>query len=197
MRYNEFSVLITFTKDARNDHACTRLVIHLVTLSIIPGVSRICRKPRFILFCSVSECSIDVAYTIDFKCTHKWKSNGFESGERAGRAIGPIHLFAKCWLKNCLATRLKCKNRIRSLTSTGASSNISCKRVLKKSTYFVPVSFPWREKGPIKDLSIIPAYAFKLNWCWCVECTITRGFSSSQWWLLWKLNIPYLVKLAY
>ena len=40
MRYNEFSVLITFTEDARNDHlafednARTRLVIHLWLLSL-------------------------------------------------------------------------------------------------------------------------------------------------------------------
>ena len=64
--------------------ACTRLVIDLVILSIIPGVSRICRKPCSILFRSISAFSIDVAYTIDFKCPHKWKSNGFKSGERAG-----------------------------------------------------------------------------------------------------------------
>ena len=98
MRYNESSVLITFTKDARNwppcisRQACTRFVIDLVTLSIIPGVSRICRKhfsPCTILFRSISACSIDVAYTIDFKCPHKWKSSGFKSGERAAHAIGP------------------------------------------------------------------------------------------------------------
>ena len=72
MRYNEFSVLITFTKDARNDHrACMRLVIDLVTLTIIPGVSRICRKPCSILIRSISAFSIDVACTIDFKCPHK------------------------------------------------------------------------------------------------------------------------------
>ena len=68
IRYNEFSVLITFTKDAQNYHlafACTRLVIDLVTLSIIPGVSRICRKLCSILFRSISAFSIDVAYTID------------------------------------------------------------------------------------------------------------------------------------
>ena len=114
--------------------ACTRLVIHLVTLSIVPGVSRICQKPCSTLFRSISACSIDVACTIDFKCLHKWKSSGFKSGERAGHAIGsprPIHLFAKCWFKNCLATRLKrggapsCINRIPSLISTGTSSNIS------------------------------------------------------------------------
>ena len=37
MRYNEFSVLIIFTKDARYDHLAfedKRLVIHLVTLSL-------------------------------------------------------------------------------------------------------------------------------------------------------------------
>ena len=51
MRRNEFSVLITFTKDAKKwppciwRQACTRLVIDLITLSVIPGVSRICRKP--------------------------------------------------------------------------------------------------------------------------------------------------------
>ena len=73
MRYNEFSVLINnFAKDAQNDHlACTRLVIHLVTLSIVPDVSRICRKPCSILFRSISTCLIDVACTIDFKCPHK------------------------------------------------------------------------------------------------------------------------------
>ena len=149
MRYNEFSVLITFTKDARNEHpACTRLVIDLVTLSIIPRVSRVCRKPCSILFRSISAFSINVACTIDFKCPHKWKSNGFKSGERASHAIGPprpIHLFAKCRFRNCLATRLKCGgapsciNRMQSLISTGTSSDISCKRVLKKSTCFVPV----------------------------------------------------------
>ena len=32
-----------------------------------------------ILFRSISAFSIDVAYTIDFKCPHKWKSNGFNS----------------------------------------------------------------------------------------------------------------------
>ena len=76
----------------------------------------------------------------------------------------PIHLFAKCRFKNCLATRLKRGvyapsriNRVRSLTSSGTFSNISCKRVLKKSTYFVSVGFPSRDKGPIKNLSIIPA----------------------------------------
>ena len=141
IRYNEFSVWITFTKDARNDHlafewpACMRLVIHLVTLSIIPDVSRICRKPCSILFRSIPEFSIDVACTIDFKCPHKWKSNGFKSGERAGHAIEPprpVHLFAKCWFKNFRATRLKCINRIWSLISTGTFSNISCKRVLRK-----------------------------------------------------------------
>ena len=95
MRYNEFSVLITFTKDAKKwppciwRQACTRLVIHLVTLSIVPGVSRICRKPCSILFRSILAFSIHVAYTIDFKCPHKWRSNGFKSGERAGRATGP------------------------------------------------------------------------------------------------------------
>ena len=103
MRYNKFSVLITFTKDAKKwppciwRQACTRLVIHLVTLSIIPGVSRICRKPCSILFRGISAFSIDVTCTIDFKCPQKWKSNGFKSGERAGRAMGPprpIHLFA-------------------------------------------------------------------------------------------------------
>ena len=92
-RYNEFTVSITFTKDAKKRpsciwrqawHAC--LVIHLVTLSIVPGVSRICRKPRSILFRGVSARSIDVAYTIDFQCPQKWKSNGFKSGERAGHA---------------------------------------------------------------------------------------------------------------
>ena len=138
--------------------------------------------------------------TIDFKCPHKWKSNGFKSGERAGHAIEPprpIHLFAKCWFKNCLATRLKCGgapsciNRIQSLISTGTSSNISCKRVLKKSTYFVPVTFPSRKKGPIKNLSIIPAHTFKLNWRRCLECTITCGCQ------LWKLLWKSLVKLAY
>ena len=128
----------------------------------------ICRKPCSILFRSISAFSIDVACkTIDFKCPHKWKSNGFKSEERASHAIGPprpLHLFAKCRFKNCPATRLKrggapsCINRIQSLTSTGTSSNISCKRVLKKSTYFVPVSFSSREKGPIKNLSIIPAH---------------------------------------
>ena len=75
VRYNEFSVLVTFTKDARNDHlafeARTRLVIDLVTLSVIPGVSRICRKPWSILFRSISAFSIDVAYTKDFKCSHE------------------------------------------------------------------------------------------------------------------------------
>ena len=77
MRYNEFSVLITFAKDARNDQLafedkpCTRLVIDLVTLSVIPGVSRICRKPCSILFRSISAFSIDVACTIDFKCPHR------------------------------------------------------------------------------------------------------------------------------
>ena len=92
IRYNEFFVLITFTKDAKKwplciwRQACTRLVIHLATLSIIPGVSRICRKPCSILFRSISAFSIDVACTIDFKCPHKWKSNGFKSGERAGHA---------------------------------------------------------------------------------------------------------------
>ena len=108
MRYNEFSVLITFTKDAQNDNlafeeqTCTRLVIDLITLSIIPGVSRICRKPCSILFPSISAFSIDVAYTIDFKCPQKWKSNGFKSEERAEHAIGlprPIHLFASVDLK--------------------------------------------------------------------------------------------------
>ena len=81
--------------------ACTRLVIDL-TLSIIPGVYRICRKPCSIPFRGISTFSIDVAYTIDFECLHKWKSNAFKSGERAGHAIGhprPIHLFAKCWFK--------------------------------------------------------------------------------------------------
>ena len=128
---------------------------HRSGYSIVPGVSRICRKPCSILFRGISAFSIDVAYTIDFKCPHKWKFNGFKSGERAGHAIGPsrpIHLFAKCWFKNCLATRLKrggapsCINRIQSLISTETSSNISCKRVLKKSTYFVPVNFPSRKK---------------------------------------------------
>ena len=119
-----------------------------------------CFSNLFILFRSFSAFSaIDVAYTIDFKCPHKWKSNGFKSGERAGRAIRPprpIHLFAKCWFKNCLATRLKCGgapsciNRIRSLISTGTSFNISCKRVPKKSTYFALVSFPSRKKSPMK-----------------------------------------------
>ena len=140
--------------------------------------------PCSILFRSISAFSIHVAYTIDFTCPHKWKSNGFKSGERAGHATGPprpIHLFAKCWFKNCLATRLKrggapsCTNRIPSLISTETSSNISCKLVLKKSTYFVPVSFPSRKKGPIKNLSIISAHTFKL-----VLNAITRGFSSSQ-----------------
>ena len=206
MRYDEFSVFITFTKDARND--CTPLVIDLVTLSIIPGVSRICWKPCSILFRGISACSIDVTYTIDFKCPHKWKSNGFKSGERAGHATGPprpIHLFAKCRFKNCLATRLKRDvyapsriNRVQSLTSSGTFSNISCKRVLEKSTYFVPVSFPSRKKGPIKNLPIIPAHTFKLNLHWCLERTITCEFSSSQLWLLlWKLNVLSLVKLAY
>ena len=71
MRYNEFSVLITFTKDARNGKPATRLVIHLVALSVIPAVSRICREPFSILFRSISAFSIDVACTIDFKCAHK------------------------------------------------------------------------------------------------------------------------------
>ena len=72
MRYNELSVLITFTKDARNDHlAFEDLVTDLVTLSIIPGVSRICRKPCSVLSHSISAFSIDVACTIDFKCPHK------------------------------------------------------------------------------------------------------------------------------
>ena len=70
MRYNEFCVSITFRKDTRNDHLASEdkpaRVIDLVTLSIIPGVSRICRKPCSILFRSISACSIDVAYTIDF-----------------------------------------------------------------------------------------------------------------------------------
>ena len=93
--------------------------------------------------------------TIDFKCPHKWKSNGFKSGERAGHAIEPprpIHSFTKCWFKNCPATRLRyggapsCIKRVQSLISTGTSSNISCKRVLKKSTYFVFVRFSHQEK---------------------------------------------------
>ena len=144
-----------------------------LSLSVVPGVSRICRKPCSVLLSydrSISACSIDVACTMDFKRRHKWNSNGFKSGERAGRATGPprpIHLSAKCWFKNCPATRLKrgrapsCINRVRSLISTGTSSDISCKRALKKSTCFVPVSFPSREKGPIKNLSIIPAHAFQ------------------------------------
>ena len=186
MRYDEFSVLITIAKDARNDHPARVLsLIWLLSLSLSLSFLvflEFVRKPSSILFRSISAFSIDVAYTMDFKRPHKWKSNGFKSGERAGYAIGPprpIHLFAKCWFKNCLATRLKrggapsCMNRIQSLISTGASSNISCKRVLKKSTYFVPVSFP---KDPIKNLSIIPAHTFKLNWCWCLECTITCWF---------------------
>ena len=79
VRCNEFSVLITFTKDARNDHlafedkACTRLVIDLVTLSIIPGVSRICREPCSILFRGISAFSIDVACTIDFRMSPQMK----------------------------------------------------------------------------------------------------------------------------
>ena len=149
------------------------------SLSIIPGVSRICQKPCSSLFRSISACSIDVAYTMDFKCPHKWKSNGFKSGER------PIHLFVKCWFKNCIATWLKWApsriKRTQSLISTGTCSNISCKRVLKKSTYFVPVSFPSRKKGPMKNLSIIPAHTFKLNRCWCLECTITVSGSNDKY----------------
>ena len=56
------------------------------------------------------------------------------------------------------------KPRTKPAISTATSSNISCKRVLKKSTYFVPVSFPTRKKGPIKNIAIIPAHTFKLNW---------------------------------
>ena len=59
MRCNEFSVFNYFASPAR--------VIHLVTLSIVPGVSRICRKPCSILSRSISAFSIDVAYAIDFK----------------------------------------------------------------------------------------------------------------------------------
>ena len=193
VRYNEFSVLITITKNARNDHlafedkpARVLSFIWLHSLSFLVFLESV-RKPCSILFRSIS-------YTIDFKCPHKWKSNEFKSGHAIGPPR-PIHLFAKCRFKNCLATRLKCWvpsciNRIR-------KSNISCRRVLQKSTYFVPVCFPSREKGPMKNLSIIPAHTFKLNWCWRLERTITCGFSSSQLWLLWKLNIPSLVKLAY
>ena len=47
MRYNEFSVLITFTKDAQNDQLAfedkpARVLSLIWLLSIIPGVSRIC-----------------------------------------------------------------------------------------------------------------------------------------------------------
>ena len=51
MRYNESSVLNTFTKDARNDH---------LAFEDKPGVSRICRKPCSILLRSTSAFSIDV-----------------------------------------------------------------------------------------------------------------------------------------
>ena len=44
---------------------------HRSSYSIVPGVSRICQKPCSILFRSISACSIDVAYTIDFKCPYK------------------------------------------------------------------------------------------------------------------------------
>ena len=79
MRCNEFSVLITFTKDARNDHHAfedkpARVLSFICrTLSIVPGVSRICRKPCSVLFRSISACSIDVTYTIDFKCPQQMK----------------------------------------------------------------------------------------------------------------------------
>ena len=76
-----------FCKKCSKWPACIwRQVIHLITFSIVP---RICRKPCSILFRSISAFSIDVACTIDFKCPHKRKSNGFKSGERAGHAIGP------------------------------------------------------------------------------------------------------------
>ena len=76
MRYNEFSVLITFTKDARNDYLAfedkpARVLSLIWLLSIVPSVSRICRKPCSILFRSISAFSINVAYGIDFKCPHK------------------------------------------------------------------------------------------------------------------------------
>ena len=75
MRCNEFSVLITFTKDARNDHLAfedkAARVLSLIWLLSLSIVFRICRKPCSILFRSISACSIDVAHTIDFKCRHK------------------------------------------------------------------------------------------------------------------------------
>ena len=75
VRYNEFSVLITFTKDARNDHfafedkpASVLSFIWLLSLSFLVFL---CRKPCSVLFHNISAFSIDVAYTIDFKCPHK------------------------------------------------------------------------------------------------------------------------------
>ena len=56
------------------------------------------------LFRSISAFSIDVACTIDSKCPHKWKSNGFKSIYFYAPRL--THLFAKYWFKNCLATRL-------------------------------------------------------------------------------------------
>ena len=96
-----------------------------------------------------------------------------------------------------------CVNRIPSLTSTGTCSNISCKHVLKKSTYFVPVSFPSRKKGPMKNLSIIPAHMMSRmhNHTWVffipimiimkIECTIPGKTSLLEFALFIKFIISH------
>ena len=178
MRCNEFSVLITFTKDARNDHLAFEdkparvLFIWSLSLSFLVFIEFV---GSLALFCFVVfqhfQSTLRVRQILNVPTNENLMDSNPENEQ--AMQIGPprpIHLFAKCRFKNCLATRLKCGgapsciNRIQSLTSTGTFSNISCKRVLKNSTYFVPVSFPSREKGPIKNLSIIPVHTFKLNW---------------------------------
>ena len=52
----------------------------------------------------------------------------------------------------------------------------------------MPVSFPSREKGPIKNLSIIPAHTFKLNWRRRLEWTITCGLSSFPIMIIMKIE---------
>ena len=75
---------MNFAKDVGNDHlafedkparvlSLISLLSLSLSLSIVPGVSRICQKPCSILSRSISAFSIDVACTIDFKCIPQTK----------------------------------------------------------------------------------------------------------------------------
>ena len=145
-RYNELSVSITFTNDARNGHLAfedeparvlsfiwllfSRSV--LVSLEFVGSLALFC----FVVFQHV-ESTLRVRQILNVATSENLMDT--KCGERAGpsRATRPIHSFAKRRFKNCLATRLKRsivhEPRTNDPISIGTCSNISCKRVLKQT----------------------------------------------------------------